>query len=72
MEVGSWLVLLAKVDSIWLSSLMTGLKLERGLGTRLGLGPWIVLELPLVSLLKVDIEMWLEPGEVRLDAGLRL
>lgn len=72
MAAGPWLVLLTPVDSIWLFSVIPGLKLENGLGKRLGLVPWVVLELSLLPLLTVDLEMWLEPGVVRWDVGLRL
>lgn len=60
MELGPWLVLLPRVD--WLSSAIPGLKLEKGLGRRLGLVPWIVLELSFLPELTVDMEMWLDPG----------
>lgn len=54
-----------------MSSVIPGLKLEKGLGKKLGLVPWIVLELSLLPVLTVDMEMWLEPGVIRLDVGLR-
>ncbi len=72
METGPWLVLLPRVDSIWLSSAIPGLKLEKGLERRLGLVPWIGLELSLLPVLTVDMELWLETGVVGLDIGLRL
>lgn len=72
MEPGPWLVLLPRVDSIWLSCTIPGVKLEKGFGRRLGLVPWIVLELSLLPVLTVDMELWLEPGVVRLDVCLRL
>lgn len=56
--MGPWLVLLY--------SATTGLKIEKGLGTGLGLLLWTVSEL------KVDMEMWLEPGRIGRDVGLRL
>ena len=72
MEAWPWLILLTPADLIGLSSVITGLKVEKDFGTSLGLVPSIVLELPSVPLLKVDMEMCLEPGEVGLDVGLRL
>lgn len=51
---------------VLLYSAITGLKLEKGLGTGLGLVLWIVFEL------KADLEMWPEPGGVGWDVGPRL
>lgn len=72
LELGPWLVLFTLLAPVWLTSELLGLELGTGLGGRLGKVPWIVLELLLVPLLAVNIEMWLEPGVVILDAGLRL
>lgn len=60
MEPWPWLVLVTKEDSICLFSVISGLKIEVGLERMLGLVPRI--ELSLVLLLKVDMEMWPEPG----------
>ena len=67
MEVGPWLVLLTPVDSIWFSSVIPGLMLEKGLGVSFVLVPWMVLEL---LLLPVLTETGLESGVVGTDVEI--
>lgn len=70
MKVGPWLVLLTPVDSIWFSSVIPGLMLEKGLGISFVLVPWMVLELLLLPVLMVDMETGLESGVVGTDVEI--